>query len=225
MQDLIWSPALRPHAGDQAIHLRSWWGRGECCHMQAIPSVARCLRPSGRFCGFSPCIEQVQRTAEALRSNGFTDIQCVECLLRHFNVKSEPCLTPHMPKQGKIGEVCKGSETVVGGAEEGAGGAVLAATVVSDEPGGEQSDHGGSGVANRGAGHQVQGGGPEVPGEGHGGVQGQGKKGSKRTRSAALAMSLPDDEGRRLVAVPMMNAKGHTGYLLFARKLVQVDEH
>jgi tRNA (adenine57-N1/adenine58-N1)-methyltransferase len=39
-----------------------------------------------RFCSFSPCIEQVQRTCEDLRANGFTDIQTIEVLLRELEV-------------------------------------------------------------------------------------------------------------------------------------------
>lgn len=34
------------------------------------------------MCSFSPCIEQVQRTCERLRTNGFEEINTVECLRR-----------------------------------------------------------------------------------------------------------------------------------------------
>ena len=36
----------------------------------------------GRLCSFSPCIEQVQRTCQRLRANGFEEISTVECLRR-----------------------------------------------------------------------------------------------------------------------------------------------
>lgn len=54
----------------------------------AMPSVARMLKQDGVLCSFSPCIEQVQRSCEALRSN-FTDIRTFEVLLRTYEVREE----------------------------------------------------------------------------------------------------------------------------------------
>ena len=54
----------------------------------AFPSVARALRPDGIVCSFSPCIEQVQRTCEALEAHGFGDTQTVELLGREYDVES-----------------------------------------------------------------------------------------------------------------------------------------
>ncbi|MQM05520.1 hypothetical protein Taro_038335, partial [Colocasia esculenta] len=52
----------------------------------AITSVGRMLKPDGVLCSFSPCIEQVQRLCETLRSN-FTDIRTFEVLLRTYEVR------------------------------------------------------------------------------------------------------------------------------------------
>lgn len=52
----------------------------------AIPSCRKILKPDGVLCSFSPCIEQVQRSSETLRSN-FTDIRTFEVLLRTYEVK------------------------------------------------------------------------------------------------------------------------------------------
>ncbi|XP_010550153.1 PREDICTED: tRNA (adenine(58)-N(1))-methyltransferase catalytic subunit TRMT61A [Tarenaya hassleriana] len=52
----------------------------------AIPSAAEMLKQDGVICSFSPCIEQVQRACEALRSN-FIDIRTFEVLLRTYEVK------------------------------------------------------------------------------------------------------------------------------------------
>ncbi|OWM78015.1 tRNA (adenine(58)-N(1))-methyltransferase catalytic subunit TRMT61A-like [Punica granatum] len=52
----------------------------------AIPSAAKMLKPDGTLCSFSPCIEQVQRSCEVLRTN-FTDIRTFEILLRTYEVR------------------------------------------------------------------------------------------------------------------------------------------
>lgn len=41
-----------------------------------------------RLVSFSPCIEQVQRTAEAMRSSGFTEVSTIECLSRPYDVRN-----------------------------------------------------------------------------------------------------------------------------------------
>ncbi|QCD76799.1 hypothetical protein DEO72_LG1g420 [Vigna unguiculata] len=53
-----------------------------------IPSAAKVLRHDGTLCSFSPCIEQVQRTCETLRTR-FTDIRTFEVLLRTYEVREE----------------------------------------------------------------------------------------------------------------------------------------
>lgn len=42
----------------------------------------------GRLCSFSPCIEQVQKTCEALQDQGFEDISTTEVLLREYDVRT-----------------------------------------------------------------------------------------------------------------------------------------
>lgn len=43
----------------------------------------------GRFCSFSPCIEQVQRCCEALEQNGFVEMQTMEILQIEEYVKTK----------------------------------------------------------------------------------------------------------------------------------------
>lgn len=42
------------------------------------------MKPYGRLCSFSPCIEQVVATAKTMTERGFMDIQVVECNERRF---------------------------------------------------------------------------------------------------------------------------------------------
>merc|ERR1712025_1011703 len=52
----------------------------------------------GRLCSFSPCIEQVQKTCQELKSAGFTEISTLECLNREFQVRkiTLPVFEPDM---------------------------------------------------------------------------------------------------------------------------------
>ena len=53
---------------------------------RALGNCVRALKPDveTRLCSFSPCIEQVQRTCEALAENGFFQIRTFEVLFREF---------------------------------------------------------------------------------------------------------------------------------------------
>ncbi|CAM1322674.1 TRMT61A (predicted) [Pycnogonum litorale] len=45
-------------------------------------------KSGGRFCSFSPCIEQVQKTCTALLEHGFNDVNTMECLVSGYEVKN-----------------------------------------------------------------------------------------------------------------------------------------
>lgn len=67
------------------------------CPWSAIPFAKKALKKQGgRICTFSPCIEQVQKTHEILKENGFEDCSTVECLVRNFDIRTVniaiPCL-------------------------------------------------------------------------------------------------------------------------------------
>jgi tRNA (adenine57-N1/adenine58-N1)-methyltransferase len=52
-----------------------------------VPHAYVALKPSGVIVSFSPTIDQVVRTTEALRENGFVFIETVECLMRTMQVE------------------------------------------------------------------------------------------------------------------------------------------
>ncbi|KAI9593532.1 1-methyladenosine methyltransferase catalytic subunit Gcd14 [Syncephalis fuscata] len=62
---------------------------------EAIPFAKKAFKQHqmGRISCFSPCIEQVQRTCETLRQQGFRDVQTFECLQRAYSTRNHTLLT------------------------------------------------------------------------------------------------------------------------------------
>lgn len=79
----------------------------------AIKTSKEALKSEGgRICSFSPCIEQVQKTCESLRSCGFRDIEVMECLSRTFEVKTVPLQVPYLgPEDSESQEMSRDSSS------------------------------------------------------------------------------------------------------------------
>lgn len=65
-----------------------------------VPQAYSALKGSGAIVSFSPTIDQVIKTVEALKANGFIDIQTIECLMRGMQVelgrtRPETLMTAH----------------------------------------------------------------------------------------------------------------------------------
>jgi tRNA (adenine57-N1/adenine58-N1)-methyltransferase len=52
-----------------------------------IPHAYNALKPCGTVVSFSPTIDQIVKTAEALKKNSFIDVETVECLMRGMQVE------------------------------------------------------------------------------------------------------------------------------------------
>ncbi len=52
-----------------------------------VPHAYEALKGGGGLASFSPTINQVEKTVEALRREGFVDIEAIECLLRKLKVE------------------------------------------------------------------------------------------------------------------------------------------
>ncbi len=52
----------------------------------AVPHAAHTIKPNGRICSYSPCMEQTQRTVAALKENGFHSLRTVEARLKEYYV-------------------------------------------------------------------------------------------------------------------------------------------
>ena len=157
------------------------------CLMQVAESAAACLRPNGCLASFSPCIEQVQRMRGALASVGFWDVHVFEGLLREYEVRSRP--VPDLSsKQG--GETQTPTENMLQGPADPVAARAQQSHTHSPQAGSFTSRLSrctGSSKRKR-----------EHPG----------------AQSAANGIAPPASE---VLAKPTMEARGHTGYLLFAR--------
>lgn len=68
----------------------------------AIPSVSKMLKQDGVLCSFSPCIEQVQRSCEIMRTTRFYDIRTFEILLRSYEIKEGNLGTFEADESGSV---------------------------------------------------------------------------------------------------------------------------
>lgn len=53
----------------------------------AVPHVTNCLVPGGKVVTFSPCVEQVDKTAVELRRSGYFDVRMLETLAVNWGVR------------------------------------------------------------------------------------------------------------------------------------------
>lgn len=57
---------------------------------EVVANAKKALKHGGMFCSFSPCMEQIQATAEKLYELGFTNIETIECLQKAYDVRNIP---------------------------------------------------------------------------------------------------------------------------------------
>jgi tRNA (adenine57-N1/adenine58-N1)-methyltransferase len=69
-----------------------------------VPHAYDALTPCGTIVSFSPTIDQVVKTAEALKENGFVDIETIECLMRGMQIERGKT-RPHTLMTGHTGYI------------------------------------------------------------------------------------------------------------------------
>ena len=188
----------------------------------AVRKSAHLLRPGGRLCCFSPCIEQVSRTLDVMREVGYTGIEVIEAIVRTLEVKGAP------RQEDSIAQaVAKAAEMRNAAARVGSPGGEAAVT--DDAPEAEAAVEGDGGgkrersVEGEGDGDtaakraRVEGG----AGAGAGAAAGAEEAASASTPAAPAASvpaaARPPD---RLRSRPHADMRGHTGFLVFATKHV-----
>jgi tRNA (adenine57-N1/adenine58-N1)-methyltransferase len=69
-----------------------------------VPHAQAALKPCGTIVSFSPTIDQVVKTAEALKENGFVSMETIECLMRGMQVERGKT-RPHTLMTGHTGYI------------------------------------------------------------------------------------------------------------------------
>ena len=76
-----------------------------------VPHAYEALKPSGTIVSFSPTIDQVVKTVEALRENNFVFIETIECLMRAMQVERGKT-RPHTMMTGHTGYITHARKAV-----------------------------------------------------------------------------------------------------------------
>jgi tRNA (adenine57-N1/adenine58-N1)-methyltransferase len=76
-----------------------------------VPHAYKALKPSGTIVSFSPTIDQVVKTTEALKENNFVFIETVECLMRGMQVERGKT-RPHTMMTGHTGYITHARKTL-----------------------------------------------------------------------------------------------------------------
>jgi tRNA (adenine57-N1/adenine58-N1)-methyltransferase len=76
-----------------------------------VPHSYAALKPSGTIVSFSPTIDQVVKTVEALRENNFVFIETVECMMRAMQVERGKT-RPHTMMTGHTGYITHARKAV-----------------------------------------------------------------------------------------------------------------
>lgn len=69
-----------------------------------VPNAQTALKPCGTIVSFSPTIDQVVKTVEALKENNFVSIETIECLMRGMQVERGKT-RPHTMMTGHTGYI------------------------------------------------------------------------------------------------------------------------
>jgi hypothetical protein len=167
---------------------------------EAVESAKEALKDNGVICSFSPCIEQVHKTCNALKKLGFVELKTIECLLRPYDArtvvlrKMEPIQVTDEPQQPQ-----------------------------QHGPPSQPLQQSGESIMNTSTDSQSS-----MKLETSGDVQVSGtsspvKSFPGRKRSLGWEETLPKTKSTPVsftTARPYVDIKGHTGFLTFARKSV-----
>jgi tRNA (adenine57-N1/adenine58-N1)-methyltransferase len=98
-----------------------------------VPHAYTALKPSGVLVSFSPTIDQVVKTTEALRENGFVFIETIECLMRTMQVERGKT-RPNTMMTGHTGYITHARKIIMPPVQETPKAPIHEETLVQEEP-------------------------------------------------------------------------------------------
>lgn len=187
---------------------------------EAVRRVAPLIRPGGRLCTFSPCIEQIARTLDVLASCGFTGAETVEVLVRTHEVRQAqppPDALASVVEQARARRAAAADASAASEAPD-AGAEAAAAEAAAEASGGGVGERPGNGPTPTAAAGEKE-------------KEQETQPKSKRPRvdetldpgptTAAPADATPAAAKPRLLCTrPYADMRGHTGFLMFCTKHV-----
>lgn len=169
----------------------------------AIPHAAHAIKSNGSICSYSPCVEQTQRTAQAMRDYGFHSLKTIEVRLReHYvdDVELDTVPTAKLPRDlninkatayDDIGRIISIQEINAPDSGRSSPNVSTAPESNSDENECEREQQEQSSLQNE-----------KMNGVGHNGVTTSGSHNAKKRKM--------------LCARPFSTMRGHTAFLTFA---------
>lgn len=190
---------------------------------QVVDSSKRLLRPEGRLCSFSPCIEQVQKMCSALAKEGFQDIRTVECLLKTYQVFMHDypefvSTPPHRDYYEKDGEQKdeeeKGEEEkgIWEAGEEGEEDGERAGKRSKRDNNSNNNDNSSSGSSGSSSSCSSESNNQKT----HNNRQNKKNNNNNKGKRKADENAAPPKTTTKLLCRPFHEMRGHTGYLTFA---------
>jgi tRNA (adenine57-N1/adenine58-N1)-methyltransferase len=168
-----------------------------------IPSAHTSLKEGGTICGFSPCIEQVQRTCEVLRATGFHEVRTVEVRFTNYESKTMSAKIPD------FGPAASGEVAVAAAAEP----ALAAGGAAASDPEAKAS---GAAVGEKRRREEEEE--PAAGGQKEGGEAAAVAPAS----GGAAASTLP--EMVKIVSSRTLPGMSHSSYLTFAMKVTTAEK-
>uniref|UniRef100_A0A7S4AAX0 tRNA (adenine(58)-N(1))-methyltransferase n=1 Tax=Pseudo-nitzschia australis TaxID=44445 RepID=A0A7S4AAX0_9STRA len=179
----------------------------------AVAHAAYCIKRNARLVSYSPCIEQAQKTIEALKKSGFHTIKTMEFRLKENYVDEIEYEMPPTVKRQRIEDnrvYPKEDKEIAGGIAATA----AAATATNDNESGKPEEKKGADIEMKSETSRITGGKEKLATQKAERIA-EAATSSDTTKTEVVAGSKRKPK-TKLVARPFVIMRGHTAFLTFA---------